>query len=165
MNVTLNAFEVFEIAQQVERNGATFYRKAAELSNEPDICNMFTELADWEIKHEQVFRDMAQHLVNLNNKTRTIEQEKKQFDPKLMACLGVFSTVSDPPYKLTSIEKIADVLKTAIAKEQDSITFYEGLKDFVHVNADKNKIDDIIKEEKHHINILNQALKPREQLD
>ena len=162
MNVSLNAFELFEIAQQIERNGATFYRKAAELFNEPDICTMFTELADWEIKHEQVFRDMAQHLANPNNKTRNTEQEKKHFDPKLMACLGVFGTVSDPPYKLTSIEKIADILKTAIAKEQDSITFYEGLKDFAAVNADKNKIGDIIKEEMRHINILNQALKQRE---
>jgi rubrerythrin len=162
MTVTLNAFEVFEIAEQIERNGATFYRTASELFNESDICTMFIGLAGWETKHEQVFRDMSKQLVKLNKKTRTPELEKKQFDPKLMACLGVFSTVSDSPYKLRSIEKIADVLKTAIAKEQDSITFYEGLKDFAATSDDKNKIDDIIKEEKHHINILNQALKQRE---
>ena len=162
MTVALNAFEVFEIAEQIERNGATFYRKAAELFNEPDICNMLIELADWETKHEQVFRDMGKQLVKISKKTSTPEPEKKQLDPKLMACLGVFGTVSDPLHKLKNIEKIADVLKTAIAKEQDSITFYEGLKDFVPTSDDKNKIGDIIKEEMHHINILNQALKQRE---
>jgi len=38
MTVALNAIEVFEIAEQIERNGAKFYRKAAELFNEPAIC-------------------------------------------------------------------------------------------------------------------------------
>jgi len=161
MNVALNAFEVFEIAEQIERNGAKFYRKAAELFNEPDICTLLIELADWEIRHEQVFRDMGKQLVKIK-KTRSLEPEKKQFDPKLMACLAVFGTVSDPPHRLKSMEKIADVLKTAIAKEQDSITFYEGLKDFAATSDDKNKVDDIIEEERHHIKILNQALKQRE---
>ena len=162
MTGELNAFEVFEIAQQIERNGAVFYHKAAELFNESDICTMFNELADWEIKHEQVFKDMGKQLVKLNNKTRIPELDKKLHDPKLMACFAVFGPLSDPLRKLKSIEKIADVLKTAITKEQDSITFYEGLKDFVLTTDDKNKVDDIIKEEMHHIKILNQALKQRE---
>ena len=79
-----------------------------------------------------------------------------------MACLAVFGTLSDPIRKLKSIQTIAGVLKTAITKEKESITFYEGLKDFVLTNDDKNKVDDIIKEEMHHIKILNQALKQRE---
>lgn len=160
MTVALNAFEVFEIAEQIERNGAQFYRKAAELFNESDICTLFIELADWEIKHEQVFREMGKQLIKPNKQAKTIDPEN--FDPKLMACLGVFGTVSDPPHKLKSIEKIADVLKIAITKEQDSITFYEGLKDFVPASDDKNKIDAIIKEERHHVKILNEALKQRE---
>ena len=162
MTVALNAFEVFDIAVQIERNGAKFYSKAAELFNESDIGTLFIDLADWETQHEQVFIEMGKQLIKLNKKTRSIETEKKQFDPKLMACLGVFGTTSDPPYRLKSIEKIADVLKIAITKEQDSITFYEGLKDFVSTSDDKNKVDDIIKEEMHHIKILNQALKQRE---
>jgi len=161
MNVTLNAIEVFEVAQQIERNGAMFYRKAAELFSESDISNKFLELADWEIRHEQVFKDMGDKLVDSSQKTST-ELEKKEFDPKLMACLAVFGTVSDPLHKLKSIKKVTDALKTAIEKEKESITFYEGLKDFVHDEDDKNKVDDIIEEETHHIKILNQALKERE---
>ncbi len=162
MNVALKAFEVFETAQQIERNGAIFYRKAAELFNESHICTMFIELADWEIKHEQVFIDMGKEFAKLNKATSTIDPDKKQQSPKLMACLAVFGTLSDPLHKLKGIENIADVLKTAINKEQDSITFYEGLKDFVLTSDDKNIVDDIIKEEMHHIKILNQALKQRE---
>lgn len=162
MTVTFNAIEVFEIAEQIERNGAQFYRKAAELFNDSAICTMFIELADWEIKHEQIFNDMGKQLVKVNEKTTTPRLEKKQLDPKLMACLAVFGTVSEPLHRLKSIEKIEDILKTAIEKEKDSITFYEGLKDFAPSSDDKNKVDDIIKEEMHHIKILNQALKQRE---
>ncbi len=162
MTVALNAFEVFEVAVRIERNGAKFYRKAAELFNEPDICTLFIELAEWEIKHEQFFRDMGKQLIKPSKQAKIIDPEKKQFDPNLMACLGVFGTVSEPLHWLKRLKKIPDVLKTAIEKEKDSITFYEGLKDFVSDRNDKIKVDVIIKEEMHHIKILNQALKQRE---
>jgi rubrerythrin len=162
MTVALNAFEVFEIAGQIERNGAKFYRKAAELLNEPDIRNMFLELADWETRHEQIFIDMGKQLSKPNKKSRVCEPEKKQFDPKLMACLTVFGTGSEPVHRLRSLENTSEVLKRAIEKEKDTIAFYEGLKDFAPARDDKNKVDDIIEEEMRHINILNQALKQRE---
>ena len=92
MTVALNAFEVFEIAEQIERNGAKFYRKAAEQFNDPAIRKIFLELADWETRHEQIFNDMGKQLSMSNDTTRTVESEKKQFDPKLMACLAVFGT-------------------------------------------------------------------------
>jgi rubrerythrin len=161
MTVSLNAIEVFEIAQQIEHNGAKFYRKAAKLFKESDIYNKFLELADWEGRHEQVFKKMGEKLVDSTHK-KNIELEKKEFDPNLMACLAVFGTISDPLYKLKSITNITEVLKTAIEKEKDSIAFYEGLKDFVKDSDDQNKVDSIIEEESHHIKILNQALKQRE---
>ena len=162
MTVALNAFEVFEIAEQIERNGAKFYRKAAEQFNEPDIRKMFLELADWETRHEQIFNDMGKQVSKPNYKTSTLECEKKQFDPKLMACLTVFGTGSEPVHKLRSMENTVEVLKRAIEKEKDSIAFYEGLKEFAPARDEKNKVDDIIEEEMRHIQILHQALKQRE---
>ena len=162
MTVALNAFEVFEVAVQIERNGAKFYRKAAELFNEPDIRNMFLELADWETKHEQIFNDMGKQLSKPNKKSRFFGPEKKLLDPKLMACLAVFGTGSEPVHWLRSLENTAEVLKRAIEKEKDSITFYKGLKDFASGRDGKNKVDDIIEEEMRHIEILSQALKQRE---
>ena len=162
MTVALNAFEVFEIAEQIERNGANFYRKAAEQFNEPDMCKIFLELADWETRHERIFKDMGKQLSTSNDTTRIVESEKKEFDPKLMACLAVFGTGSEPVHKLRKMENIVEVLKSAVEKEKDSIAFYEGLKDFAHGGDDKDKLDDIIEEEMRHIKILNQALKQRE---
>lgn len=162
MTTTLNAIEVFEIAEQIERNGANFYRKAAELFNDSGICQIFLQLAGWEIKHEQVFADMKKQLVSSGYKSKTYESEKKELDPKLMASLAVFGTASEPLHRLKGIETITEALKTAIEKEKESITFYEGLKEFVSAAEDRGKVNNIINEELHHIDILNQALKQRE---
>ena len=162
MTVALNAFEVFEIAVQIERNGAKFYRKAAELFDESDIRNLFIDLADWETRHEQVLLDMGKQLSKPNKSSKVCEPEKKEFDPKLMACLGVFDSGSEPIHRLRSVENTSEVLKRAIEKEKDSIAFYEGLKDFISTSNGKNKVDNIIEEEMRHIKILSQALKQRE---
>ncbi len=58
MEDQFNAVEVFRIAEQVERDGAEFYRQAAELSGDMKVSAMFHELADWERVHEITFADM-----------------------------------------------------------------------------------------------------------
>ena len=62
MTRAFNAFEVFEIAEQIERNGAAFYRKAAGLFDQPQLVRMFLDLARWEAKHEEVFASMRRQL-------------------------------------------------------------------------------------------------------
>lgn len=162
MTIALNAVEVLEIAEQIERNGANFYRKAAELFNDSGIRNVFLELADWEKQHEQIFTEMKKELVSSISQSEKSKLDKKELDPKVMACLAVFGTVSDPLHRLKSIETVTDALKTSIEKEKESITFYEGLKEFIAGVEDRNKVEDIINEELHHIKILNQSLKQRE---
>ncbi len=41
MGVEFNAFEAFEIAEKIERNGARFYRRAAELFDDPGLAKLF----------------------------------------------------------------------------------------------------------------------------
>ena len=44
MSITFNADEIFEIAEQIERNGARFYREAAGNASDADVKNMLQEL-------------------------------------------------------------------------------------------------------------------------
>jgi len=162
MSVTFNAFEIFEIAEKIERNGAKFYRRAAELFDDSRTRNMFLRLADWETTHEKVFADMRNELSAQGPELRTFEPENSVvFDAQAMASLAVFGIKPDPSDELTGKESITDVLKSAIEKEKDSIVFYTALKDFVPARAGKDKIDDIIREEMRHICILNQSLEWR----
>jgi rubrerythrin len=159
MVVNLNACEIFEIAVQIERNGAKFYRQAAELFDDSRVHNLFLQLVDWEIVHEQVFADMRNELIAQGPEASTFETESDViFNARSMAGLAVFGNSMGPSVELTGKESVTDVLRTAIEKEKDSIIFYTGLKDFVSVKTAKDKIADIIKEEMRHINILKQSL-------
>ena len=162
MTTTLNAFEVFEIAEQIERNGAKFYRRAAKISGEPGIRNMFLGLVEWECRHEQVFARMRKSLSKQSRELRTFKPEQMPPDTKAMAGLAVFGIRPNPADELTGRESAADILRKAIEKEKDSIVFYNGLKEFVSARAGRDKIDDIIREEMHHIRILGQSLEQRE---
>ena len=55
MIMLFNADEVFEMAEQIERNGAKFYRRAAEGAGDPHERDLLNELADWEETHQRVF--------------------------------------------------------------------------------------------------------------
>ena len=165
MNIEFNAFEVFEIAQKIERNGARFYRKAAGLFKEPHLGNMFIELANWETKHIEVFANMKKQLAQQSRELRCFKPDKNMLiDAQAMAGLAVFGIKPEPSDELTGKENLKDVLKRAIQKEKDSIVYYTGLKDFVPARAGGHKIADIIEEEMRHIRILSQSLEQREKI-
>ena len=44
MSITFNADEIFEMAEQIERNGATFYREAAGNTLDADVKEMLLSL-------------------------------------------------------------------------------------------------------------------------
>ncbi len=162
MVVEFNAFEIFEIAEKIERNGAKFYRRAAELFDDPRAHNMFLQLVEWETAHEQFFAGMRKELSEQGPEMRTFKPENDVvFDAQSMAGLAVFGNRMDPSAELTGKESITDILKCAIEKEKDTIVFYTGLKDFVSAEAGKDKIADIIKEEMHHVRILKESLQWR----
>lgn len=161
MEVTFNAFEVFEIAEHIEQNGAKFYSKAAKLFDAVDIRKVFLELVTWETTHQELFKDMRKQLYEQSGKVADYRAEGILSAPKVMAGLAVFGIRPNPSDELTGKETVTDVLKRAIEKEKDSIVYYTGLKDFVESQNGRNQIDDIIKEEMRHIRILNESLEHR----
>ena len=62
MQQQFNAAEVFEIAQQIESDGAVFYRAAAELYGQGIVCDTLLKLADWEIEHKNKFTEMQKNI-------------------------------------------------------------------------------------------------------
>ena len=158
MNVTLNVFEVFEIAEKIERNGIKFYRKAASISDDAEIQELFLRLADWEIQHEKIFAKMKKEIVGSNAESMSFRPDETLPDPKVMAGLAIFGIRAEPTEELSGKEDRIDILKFAVEKEKDSIVFYNGLKDFLSRASDLDQIDRIIKEEMNHVRILNESL-------
>ena len=56
MSIDFNADEVFEIAEQIERNGAKFYRTSAKNISDVNNKNFLIQLAEMEDEHEKTFK-------------------------------------------------------------------------------------------------------------
>jgi rubrerythrin len=159
MGVQFSTDEIFEMAEQLERNGAKFYRKAADGIDDKEESNILLDLAFMEDEHEKTFADMRKDLSGA-------EAEATAFDPQGEAALylqafadgHVFDPDADPSEKLTGEETIEGILRMAIGLEKDSIVFYLGIRDAVKAQRGKNKIDELIKEEMSHVSGLSKQL-------
>ena len=52
---------------------------------------------------------------------------------------------------LTGDETLEEILRIAVGLEKDSILFYLGLKDMITQQSGKDRIGEIIKEERRHV--------------
>ena len=154
MSYDFNADDVFEMAEQMERNGGAFYRGAAERDFLTGAeKEMLLELAGMEDQHEKLFKAMRTELTG-DEKAATV------FDPNGEAVLYLRALADtrvffDKEIDTTSLEAI---LKAAIEAEKDSIVFYLGMKESVPANMGKGRLDKIIKEEMGHVRLLSQKL-------
>ncbi len=159
MSITFNAFEIFEMAEQIERNGVKFYRKAAEIFTDRDISQTLLAFAEMEVEHEKTFADMRKQLSSKQRELMTFDPENEvALYLQAMAGGHVFDLKKDMSLQLTGEESIEDVLNMAIQAEKDSIVFYTGLIKFVPAPAGKEKVEDIIGEEQGHIVVLSRKL-------
>lgn len=157
MSTTFNADEIFEIAKQIERNGAAFYRKAAERN--PKAKDMLLGLAAQEDEHLARFQQMQKDL-SAGQKESTAYDPDNQGVLYLQAMAGghVFDLNKDPAALLKGAGNLRDILKIAIGLEKDSVLFYLGIREMVPHKLGADKVDLIVKEEMRHMTALSQAL-------
>ncbi len=152
MGIQFTADEIFEMAEEIERNGAKFYRKAAQSAVNPRTRDLLLNLADREDVHQELFADMR----------ATLPGEEKGwgiYDPegqtamylKAMAQGQVFDVKADPGERLTGKETEEEILKMAMGLEKDSMVFYLRIQWVVPEKFGKDKILEIIKEESDHL--------------
>ena len=154
---TFNADEVFEMAEQIERNGAKFYRKAAE-PVDGENRQLLLRLAAMEDDHEKTFAAMRTELSDAEKRSITADpNDEGALYLQAMADGKVFQ--ADPAGALAGRESMEEVLNIAIGLEKDSIVFYESMKNVVPDAAGKDRIDAIIKQEIGHIVDLRNQLR------
>ena len=164
MAVSFNADEMFEMAERIERNGARFYRMAAEPAGEPTFRKRLIELAEWEDEHERAFAAMRAELTDQERKPTVFDPEDENaLYLAAMADRNVFDTRTDPAEVLSGRETMADILKMAIEREKDSVVFYVGMQAYVPARLGTDRVSNIIKEEMGHIALLSQELRALEQ--
>ena len=144
-----NADDIFEMAEQIERNGANFYRTTAESVTDAQAKELLLGLAGMEDEHEKTFALLRAELT---------EKEKKTtfFDPEDEAALYLQALADTRVFfeKEIDTSTMEKILKAAILAEKDSIIFYLGMQYLVPPALGKTKVEKIIKEEMVHVRIL-----------
>lgn len=158
MQENYNINEVFEMAEQLERNGARFYRKAGDNSEEPLAVEMLFELARMEEDHERIFMRMRERIAKKEFSSAYDPQGEAGQYIQAMMYGRVFGVKGDPSRQLRGDEPLDNILRTAILLEKDTIAFYTGIKQIVPEDLGSKRVDAIIKEEMSHVTMLNRRL-------
>jgi len=153
MSYDFSAADIFEMPEQIERNGMAFYKKAADNASDPKAKEFFLFMSGIEAQHEKTFAAMRAELVAKETASTVFDPEDESIlYLRALADTKVFSKSQEPP------ETMQDILNMAIEAEKNSITFYVGMRDLVPDKRGKEKLGNIIKEEQSHIILLSRKL-------
>jgi len=159
METKFNVFEMLQIAEKIEHNGAKFYLKSAELLEDPELRDTYYKLANWKARHEKILAQRRKRFSEKTGEFGTFDPDNYVLsNPQVMAGLAVFATKPGSPKAPTSQESKEQIFKDAIRRTKEAIVFYHGLKDFARDPASEDTIETIIKEENRYIRLLTEQL-------
>ncbi len=159
METKFNVFEVLQIAEKIEHDGAKFYLKTADLFDDPERRDIFYKLAGWKAKHEKTLAERRKRFSEKTGQFGTFDPDNYVLsNPHVMAGLAAFAGKPDSGRRMTGREGKNEIFKDTIRRSKQAIVFYQGLKDFARDLAGKDTIEQIIKEENRHIRTLIQGL-------
>ncbi len=159
MVITYTADEIFEMAEEAERNAAEFYREAAERCSNEETSKLLLDMSATENEHLETFQNMREKL--------SAEEEMLISDPlgrstmflQAMADARTWEGRISPMQDLSGNETAKEIVEIALEAEKEMVVFYVGLKDMVYFKSGKDKVEEIIIEELGHISALLKKLK------
>lgn len=162
MDTTLSADEIFDKAEEIERQDARFYREAAQKASTRkvrQIRQLLLDLATMEDGHLKIFENMRKEFNNKENDPPILDPESIFYSyTQIVAESPKSEGVENSLERLTGNEPAEEVMLTAIERENRSILFYVGLQNLFHTQADKDRLEAIIREEISHVVSLNLCL-------
>jgi rubrerythrin len=137
--------DIIDIAVQVEQNGERVYRSAAGNVDDQSLRSMLIWLADEEARHVKWFAALKATAPDGGNYP---EQENMGKD-LLQNAVGAHSfALEDADF--SSMEKIEDLIRTAIEFEKDTALFYKMLQPLIEDQETLDQLHGIIQEEENH---------------
>lgn len=138
--------EVFQFAIRIEENGEKFYRQMVQKFEDPKVKELFSYLADEEIKHKKTYEEMVSKI----EKYEPFETFPGEYFAYLRAYADkIIFTQKEFDEEIAKIKDINAALDYAINEELNSILYYQEVKNLVSENQ-RSIIDKIIEEERRH---------------
>ena len=153
MAQSFNVEEVFEIACQIERNGARFYRAAAGIVTDESARSLLKKLAEYEDQHEKTFAELKAQVAAVTSNDDDFWSDIDDMAGRYVRAMaaGVVFEGNTDATGLTGSESFDDILKLALNAENESIAFYTGIKELMPATWDPTQLDAIIREEMQHV--------------
>ena len=147
--------EVFQFAIRIEENGEKFYRQMVQKFEDPKVKELFSYLADEEIKHKKTYEEMVSKI----EKYEPFETFPGEYFAYLRAYADkIIFTQKEFDEEIAKIKDINAALDYAINAELNSILYYQEVKNLVSENQ-RSTIDKIIEEERRHFVKLSEIKK------
>lgn len=141
--------DIREIAVQIEKNGESVYRQAAESVKNTAVSEIFRWMADEE-KHHAAFFSTIESAEPLSDEQLELEKMGRQLLQEMVAD----QTFSLEKELLLETADFEEAVSQAQLLEQDTIMFYEFLLNLVSDEAARRQLEQVIEEEKRHIRQL-----------
>lgn len=152
MTSAFNLDETLEMAIRIEQNGRAFYLRMAEMH--PDHSEFLTHLADEEIAHEATFRALQEKFETDGGLEFHDPDGLAQMYLASIADSVIFQPIEKLEVLYAGRERIEQILEDAISREQDSVSFFTGIKNVLKDEGQIAGIEEIIQEEMTHIGWL-----------
>jgi len=141
---------VIDFAMQAEKEGVSFYTKAAKMFKDTDLRALFMKLAKEEAKHLEEF-------INLKEKAlkKGVEEcfKSVEVDDYLGAVVqeGIFPKGESMTKKLETVKTVEDACKIALQAERNTILLYTELVKLSKDKGQKKILERLLDEEKSHL--------------
>lgn len=148
MPVIDNVKDAIKTAIQMEKDGYSFYQKAAAQTSSDMGKTVFKSLAADELLHLEVFEKLFNEKVGKEEWYNLVNTSNKYADIQIF------------PKDLKQVEGVnpdtneIDALRMAMDSEQRAIDYYTKIRDCSSDDEVNKIIDEIINQEKNHYNIL-----------
>ncbi len=149
-----SAEEVLKMAVRIEKNGEKYYREAAQMQKDPQLRKILLDLADDEARHGEWFENFRERL----GKPEGEELWVREISGDLLQSMIGDQTFSLKEVNPAHLDSVAKILETALEFEKDSILFYDMLTGFMDEGESARTLQEIIEEEKLHVEILEARL-------
>jgi rubrerythrin len=135
---------VYDFAIQMETDAETFYRKLAADRTIPGINKIFSDLADDEQRHRQLFQALKeQQMPDAVTDSRVLEKAK-----------NIFEKILNEKQNLPSLSSNLESYRYALKLEAEGVRLYTDAANRESSGEIKQLLLRIAKEEENHFNIV-----------
>ena len=145
--------EILDLAIQLEKNGESVYRNAADKVTEPDLASLLIWMADEEVRHRHWFSE-----VKKNFETHSLNPFMEEMSRQVFGGMLGDKSFSHRDTDFSKVDHLDDLIGIFIEFEKDTILFYETLIPFIEDNDTMEYLKKIIDEENNHIKKLHEFL-------